>query len=539
NIESWTYLLSNRESPVRLAALKLLVNVCKYSEEPNIIFFLKSSFINLLLTIEPQHSEEFYRLLTAFLCDSTCPRSTIDAVVRIVLNMTIPNSCALHMLQFLVAIAEAHSHLYHLICSWSVLKLKENTNLTRFTLFSCLVYAPLSNIAILPKNHLDIWGDDPWLKYLVARSAMRTGHLKLAALPLLNAIYDKAKSFKTRIWLNALRYICNSAPSEFTVQAFECSVENLNNARLSLSSLCSSRNLRHYFIFGLRFVECLSSMYATLHAFLIVLNTNLSLAGDLTSFALRKTTFHLRACALKMEVCRGKWLDLYKRCFDADNNTLTFLELYSIMCSVFSSGIQMLTEQQPLSPLIVSVSSHYSLANRHLRSLLLWAKVEIGKMDVIPVEKRLTKKNLELVVDVFKNLSGLPICVPRFFFQQLKYTQIKLNVLPQPELMEKAINVSSNHKVPILVEGAIESTHMSSVYAVTVEAVARFSSDSNKDYLESRTVTPSEGKFFSAQFLLSFPESCTMEFFVTFVDQKTRRQWQSDVTAELKIFVSS
>ncbi|EJW76342.1 hypothetical protein WUBG_12750 [Wuchereria bancrofti] len=50
---------------------------------------------------------------------------------------------------------------------------------------------------------------------------------------------------------------------------------------------------------------------------------------------------------------------------------------------------------------------------------------------------------------------------------------------------------------------------------------------------------PQEGKFFNAQFLLAFPQSCTMEFSVNFLDKETKRLWESGVTAELKIHVSS
>lgn len=40
--------------------------------------------------------------------------------------------------------------------------------------------------------------------------------------------------------------------------------------------------------------------------------------------------------------------------------------------------------------------------------------------------------------------------------------------------METAIGVSCNQKVPISIEGAIESSHASSVDAVIVKAVAKF-----------------------------------------------------------------
>ncbi|KAK6103832.1 hypothetical protein QQG55_14005 [Brugia pahangi] len=539
NIAHWTYLLSSRNADVRLAALHLYINVYKYSREANIVSALKSSFIISLPTIKPQDSEKFYRLLTAFICDDSCPRETVDAVVDALLTAVLPNFSALHMLQFLVAAAETHSYLYSRLRVWSISKLNENTNLTKLTLFSCLVYAPLSDVTGLPKNHLDFWGSDPWVLYLVARSAMRNGHWKLVALPILEVIHKKVKSFQTRMWLTALRDICCASLSEFTVFALEKSIENLNGARLSLSALCSSRESLRYFMFPLRFVDCLCSMYAALRSFLVIVNTNLLLNDKPALFIIKRVSIRLQACALRMHKCRDMWLDLYKHCFDADTNTTTFVELYAGMCALFSAALQLFAKQQPLSPLSISSSSHYSLANKRLRTSLLWAKGEIEKLDTIALEKRLTKKKLKFLVDTFGYLCNLPICIPRFFFQQLKYTQIKLNVLPQPGPTETAVGVSSNQKVPISIEGAIESSHAFSVDAVIVKAVAKFAKGASNDCSQLQTVIPQEGKFFNAQFLLAFPQSCTMEFSVNFLDKETKRLWESGVTAELKIHVSS
>ncbi|EJW83825.1 hypothetical protein WUBG_05266, partial [Wuchereria bancrofti] len=506
NIAHWTYLLSSRNADVRLTALHLYINVYKYSQEPNIVSALKSSFIISLSTVKPQDSEKFYRLLTSFICDDSCPCETVDAVVDALLTAVLPNFSALHVLQFLVAAAETHSHLYSRLRAWSISKLNENTNLTKLTLFSCLVYAPLSDVTGLPKNHLDFWGNDPWVLYLVARSAMRNGHWKLVALPILEVIHKKVKSFQTRMWLTALRDICCASLSEFTVLALEKSIENLNSARLSLSALCSSRESLRYFMFPLRFVDCLCSMYAALRSFLVIVNTNLLLNDKPALFIVKRVSIRLQACALRMHKCRDMWLDLYKHCFDADTNTTTFVELYGGMCALFSAALQLFAKQQPLSPLSISSSSHYSLANKRLRTSLLWAKGEIEKLDTIALEKRLTKKKLKFLVDTFGYLCNLPICIPRFFFQQLKYTQIKLNVLPQPGPTETAIGVSSNQKVPISIEGAIESSHAFSVDAVIVKAVAKFAKGVNKDCSQLQTVMPQEGKFFNAQFLLAFPQ---------------------------------
>lgn len=82
---------------------------------------------------------QFYRLLTAFICNDICPREAVDAVVDALLITELPNFSALHVLQFLVAAAETHSHLYSRLRTWSISKLNENTNLTKLTVsYSCI-----------------------------------------------------------------------------------------------------------------------------------------------------------------------------------------------------------------------------------------------------------------------------------------------------------------------------------------------------------------------------------------------------------------
>lgn len=55
-------------------------------------------------------------------------------------------------------------------------------------MFALLVYAPFENLTSLKEDHIDCWGPHPWTRYLVARAAMRNGHFKKVALPLLQSI---------------------------------------------------------------------------------------------------------------------------------------------------------------------------------------------------------------------------------------------------------------------------------------------------------------------------------------------------------------
>ncbi|VDK52588.1 unnamed protein product [Gongylonema pulchrum] len=98
------------------------------------------------------------------------------------------------------------------------------------------------------------------------------------------------------MWLEALEKICCAQLSEFTVQALECSVVNLNSAVLSLSTPSRSRPAQ--FMFPLRFAECLSSMYSALRSVLISINTNsMFCRKNLPSLLQKKTSIRMEQFA--------------------------------------------------------------------------------------------------------------------------------------------------------------------------------------------------------------------------------------------------
>ena len=55
-------------------------------------------------------------------------------------------------------------------------------------------------------------------------------------------------------------------------------------------------------------------------------------------------------------------------------------------------------------------------------------------------------------------LAAEQLCFPRFFFQSLQTTSIKLAVTPQPRGNDPTINVNSSQHLAIKVEGVITST---------------------------------------------------------------------------------
>lgn len=78
----------------------------------------------------------------------------------------------------------------------------------------------------------------------------------------------------------------------------------------------------------------------------------------------------------------------------------------------------------------------------------------------MPVEqgnqKTITTKHTEIVLNQIEILFQTPICMPRFFFQVLQSTSIKLSISPQPRVAGDPVIVQPGSSLVVKVEGVIQ-----------------------------------------------------------------------------------
>lgn len=78
----------------------------------------------------------------------------------------------------------------------------------------------------------------------------------------------------------------------------------------------------------------------------------------------------------------------------------------------------------------------------------------------LPVEqgnqKTITTKHTETIINQIEILLRSPICMPRFFFQVLQNTSIKLSISPQPRTVGDAVIVQPGSSLVVKVEGVIQ-----------------------------------------------------------------------------------
>lgn len=72
------------------------------------------------------------------------------------------------------------------------------------------------------------------------------------------------------------------------------------------------------------------------------------------------------------------------------------------------------------------------------------------------VQKSITAKHTETIVRQIDTLMRSPVCVPRFYFQVLQSTSIKLSVSPQPRVAGDPVHVAPGSVLVVKIEGVVQ-----------------------------------------------------------------------------------
>lgn len=130
----------------------------------------------------------------------------------------------------------------------------------------------------------------------------------------------------------------------------------------------------------------------------------------------------------------------------------------------------------------------------------------------------ITHKQAELLGKAVETIINASLPIPRYFFQVLQSTSVKLAITPQPRVLGEFISVQSGSQLAVKVEGVIQHGQRPGLFrkveGVIVTVVSQLqSSNKTKDIdtknvetssILTQTVTPHRD-FFTAQFLLAFP----------------------------------
>ncbi|XP_062133152.1 integrator complex subunit 7 [Drosophila sulfurigaster albostrigata] len=396
-----------------------------------------------------------------------------------------------------------------------------------------------------------------WTLYRIARTASRYGHHYVAA-----HIYTKVSqiviSDHMHYFLVALAQISqaecilnygleyaymrdNYAPREAPEPLLPLmkrleSASNLYQQALASMRACSSP--QHPCSFQLEYLKIRAQFLQTLHLAVTVKNAQVivpppAIAGSLAQNSrdyLQKfghVTNQLRKLVKSLKACEETYARLYKSSFDADNVTLEFLEVAEFQCALFAHIIESICYATPPEPPVFLTTGTHPETRYFAASCQRMEQMQKNLPQELPNAKTISNRHLDVIIALIEIITKTPLCLPRYFFQILQSTQIKLSVSPQPRSATEPVLVQSGSNLVIKVEGVLQhfskqQKHFRRVDSVQLSLTSQLMSPRpvnelvklpNNDTVTLNQIVKPQRDFLSGSFLL--PISSGGQFQVT------------------------
>jgi integrator complex subunit 7 len=243
----------------------------------------------------------------------------------------------------------------------------------------------------------------------------------------------------------------------------------------------------------------------------------------------------MRKCAKEFRTMADQYSSLFQSSFNADNQTLSHIQLLQNSCTIIAEAIECLFQTNRVSALFVSKTSaqleqnvfgaasssrtsveHKQLSETSHRISQLVSKELVGASK----SSTLDCSQISLLQRISEDLVHVPLCFPRLFFQSVQTTCIKLALSPQPKGDLLLINSSSNFVLKV--EGVIvqnSKTQVRSVSKVMINVTSSVISKTNNALMDNSNLKQDtnpttmnslaipHNDYFQTQFLLAF--SCS------------------------------
>ncbi|XP_030570796.1 integrator complex subunit 7 [Drosophila novamexicana] len=325
-----------------------------------------------------------------------------------------------------------------------------------------------------------------WTLYRIARTASRYGHHYVAA-----HIYTKVSqiviSDHMHYFLVSLAQISqaecilnygreyaymrdNYAPAEAPEPLLPLmrrleAASNLYQQALASMRACSSP--QHPCSFQLEYLKIRAQFLQTLHLAVTVKNAQVivpppAIAGSLAQNSrdyLQKfghVTNQLRKLVKSLKACEETYARLYKSSFDADNVTLEFLEVAEFQCALFAHIIESICYATPPEPPVFLTTGNHPETRFFAASCQRMEQMQKNLPQEPPNAKTISNRHLDVIIALIEIITKTSLCLPRYFFQILQSTQIKLSVSPQPRSATEPVIVQSGSNLVIKVEGVLQ-----------------------------------------------------------------------------------
>ncbi|XP_072169985.1 integrator complex subunit 7-like [Diadema setosum] len=382
----------------------------------------------------------------------------------------------------------------------------------------------------------------PWVAYRIARQATRVGCHRTASQIFKN-LTTQVASEHFYYWLGALEVL---SQAEAYLMELKAEIEPSNAAKLSralqeyesgLAALKAGATPNHPLKFQTEFARLRAYW---LHACLVLM-TNLSsirtCPPPAIAPAVAMTTgqdllrcghmaTQMQKSSDRLQSLADSYADLYLSSFDADMLTLSCIKILQRHClllvylidalilnSSAYSGKHMIQQD-----LLGSSDQSQHGGNLQAESSRVTNQILADLQRVLEETegKPVSHQHTECIQHACLSLLRMPFGFPRYFYQALQSTSIKLNLSPSPRASGDPVPVATNTHLALKVEGVIQHGSQPGLFRKVDQVVISVNTvltSSNKSEEKSPETTPKDiecritphNDYFSRQVLLSFP----------------------------------
>ena len=240
-----------------------------------------------------------------------------------------------------------------------------------------------------------------------------------------------------------------------------------------------------------------------------------------------RVTPQLRKVVKQLADCAASWAALAQGSFDADAATLAMVGVEQQAMASLATWVEMVCLKSTLQGTIYtdtevefepSLGGHQpSVELQGLVGSVQAAAARFRAVAADPAARPICHLHTACLAAVVDLLTAHPLPYPRFFYQSLQQTRLKLAVSPQPRTQGEPVAVNTSQYMAVKVEGVIQrrAAHRGGrqVAGVTVQLDSALQRSQDGKAREGKVETSvalqqevePHNDFFTAQFLVPFP----------------------------------
>lgn len=409
---------------------------------------------------------------------------------------------------------------------------------------------------------------DLWFRYKVMRQAMRYGHYFVADL-ICKDLHNQVTTDTMDFYLKSLERIC-AAESSLTDTATDIDT-NLKKCLVlyeeALSPLRASVNHSKTNHFQLQFLwlrirtlqahECLRQC-CKVHDISPITYANLLAAvgaargGGDPGMSRLGVLQQMPKIANDFRYLGECYENLSVTSFNCDNRTLEYIQLLKCSCLIMADVIDAVFHYGKNLPVInripIDVGKRPTLEHRDLvkncSDLIASIKSELIEPGITSSSQSI-KPIINLLKKFSDSLLKCPFMYPRYFFQPLQMTEIKLAITPQNSPAGSTLSYSLNQNLVLKVEGLVQNLAKTNIIIRSVSKVVISITMSHCKQAETnpfpfvQSIATPLSNYFKTEFLLplKWVGSFNVDIGVSILDEQ-EKLWKTGPVEKLNLVVS-